>query len=31
VVCGFIAVDTFNQATSSGDEIVNIPYTYKVG
>lgn len=31
VVSGFIAVDTFNQATSSGDEIINIPYTYTVG
>lgn len=31
VVHGFIAVDTFNQATSSGDELVNIPYTYTVG
>jgi Subtilase family len=31
VVRGFIAVDTFNQATSSGDELINIPYSYKVG
>ncbi|HEY2505074.1 MAG TPA: S8 family serine peptidase [Streptosporangiaceae bacterium] len=31
VVRGFIAVDTYNQATSSGDELINIPYTYKVG
>ncbi len=31
VVSGFIAVDTFNKATSSGDEIINIPYTYTVG
>src|ERR1700678_1277524 len=31
VVSGFIAVDTFNSATSSGDEIINIPYTYTVG
>jgi hypothetical protein len=31
VVSGFIAVDTFNQATSSGDEIINIPYRYTVG
>jgi hypothetical protein len=31
VVSGFIAVDTFNKATSSGDEIINIPYTYRVG
>jgi hypothetical protein len=31
VVSGFIAVDTFNSATTSGDELVNIPYTYTVG
>jgi subtilisin family serine protease len=31
VVHGYIAVDTFNQATSSGDELINIPYSYKVG
>jgi hypothetical protein len=31
VVRGFIAVDTYNQGTSSGDELVNIRYTYKVG
>ncbi len=31
VVRGFIAVDTYNQATSSGDELMNIPYTYTVG
>jgi Subtilase family/Peptidase inhibitor I9 len=31
VVSGFIAVDTFNQATSSGDELINIPYSYTVG
>ena len=31
VVRGFIAVDTFNQATSSGDELINIPYSYTVG
>ena len=31
VVHGFIAMDTFNQATSRGDELINIPYTYKVG
>ena len=24
-------VDTFNLATDSGDELVNIPYSYKVG
>jgi hypothetical protein len=31
VVRGFIGVDTLNLATASGDELVNIPYTYKVG
>jgi hypothetical protein len=31
VVSGFIAVDTFDQATSSGDELINIPYSYTVG
>ena len=31
VVRGFIGVDTFNQATSSGDELINIPYSYTVG
>lgn len=31
VVRGFIGVDTYNQATSSGDELVNIPYSYTVG
>jgi hypothetical protein len=31
VVRGFIAVDTFNQGTSSGDELINIPYSYTVG
>jgi Subtilase family len=31
VVRGFIAVDTYNQGTSSGDELINIPYTYRVG
>ena len=31
VVSGFIAVDTFNKATSSGDELINIPYRYTVG
>jgi hypothetical protein len=31
VVSGFIAVDTFNKATDSGDELINIPYTYTVG
>ena len=31
VVSGFIGVDTLNLATASGDELVNIPYTYTVG
>jgi hypothetical protein len=31
VVSGFIAVDTFNKATDSGDELINIPYSYTVG
>jgi len=31
VVHGFMGVDTLNLATASGDELVNIPYTYKVG
>lgn len=31
VVSGFIAVDTFNKATSSGDELIDIPYSYTVG
>jgi hypothetical protein len=31
VVRGFAAVDTFNLATNSGDELINIPYAYKVG
>ena len=31
VVRGFIGVDTLNLATVSGDERVNIPYTYTVG
>jgi hypothetical protein len=31
VVHGFIGVDTLNLATVSGDELVNIPYTYTVG
>jgi len=29
VVRGFIAVDTFNLASLSGDEITTIPYTYR--
>jgi hypothetical protein len=31
VVHGFIGVDTLDLATGSGDELVNIPYSYKVG
>jgi hypothetical protein len=31
VVRGFIGVDTFNLATDAGDELINIPCTYKVG
>jgi hypothetical protein len=31
VVRGFISVDTINLATGSGDELVNIPYSYTVG
>jgi hypothetical protein len=31
VVHGFIGVDTLNLATASGDELINIPYIYKVG
>jgi hypothetical protein len=31
VVSGFVGVDTFNLATDAGDELINIPYTYKVG
>ena len=31
MVRGFIGVDTLNLATDAGDELVNIPYTYKVG
>jgi Subtilase family/Peptidase inhibitor I9 len=31
VVHGFIGVDTLNLATISGDELINIPYSYKVG
>jgi len=30
-VGGFIGVDTFNGYTVAGDELVNIPYSYKVG
>jgi subtilisin family serine protease len=31
VVQGFIGVDTLNLVTASGDQLVNIPYSYKVG
>jgi subtilisin family serine protease len=31
VVRGFVGVDTYDSFTVSGDEIVNIPYTYRVG
>ena len=31
VVHGFIGVDTFSLVTFAGDELINIPYTYKVG
>jgi hypothetical protein len=31
VVRGFLGVDTFNLATDAGDEMINIPYSYKVG
>ena len=31
VVRGFIGVDTLNLGTDAGDELINIPYTYKVG
>ena len=31
MVRGFVGVDTFNLVTISGDELINIPYTYKVG
>jgi hypothetical protein len=31
VVHGFIGVDTFNLFSASGDELINIPYSYKVG
>ncbi len=30
-VSGFIAIDTFNKATDSGDEVINIPYSYTIG
>jgi hypothetical protein len=31
VVSGFLGIDTFNVNTFSGDEVVNLPYSYKVG
>jgi Subtilase family len=31
MVRGFVAVDTFNLATDSGDELRAIPYAYRVG
>jgi hypothetical protein len=31
VVRGFIGVDTLNLVTFSGDQMINIPYSYKVG
>ena len=31
VVHGFLGVDTVNLSTVSGDELVNLPYTYTVG
>jgi hypothetical protein len=31
VVRGFLGMDTFNLATDAGDEMINIPYSYKVG
>jgi hypothetical protein len=31
VIHGFIGVDTLDVATASGDELINIPYSYKVG
>jgi hypothetical protein len=31
VVQGFIGVDTLNLVTASGDQLINIPYPYKVG
>jgi hypothetical protein len=31
VVRGFVAVDTFNLVSNSGDEVTLIPYTYRVG
>ena len=31
VVRGFVAVDTFNLVSLSGDELTVIPYAYRVG
>jgi hypothetical protein len=31
VVRGTVEVDTFNSNTLSGDEVVSLPYTYRVG
>ena len=31
VVRGFIGVDTFNLFSLGGDELIDIPYSYKVG
>jgi hypothetical protein len=31
VVRGFIGVDTYNSFTVTGDELINIPYSYTVG
>ena len=31
VVHGFLGVDTFNLVTDAGDQLINIPYSYKVG
>jgi hypothetical protein len=31
VVHGFLGVDTLSLVTASGDQLVNIPYSYKVG
>ena len=31
VVRGFIGLDSFNLVTDAGDELINIPYPYKVG
>jgi hypothetical protein len=31
VIHGSIGVDTLNLVTDSGDQLINIPYSYKVG